>query len=211
VEPSVLQNPKSYQQALQAAMEQETKLAGQYKAKGDKVAALECLRRVKLMKEEGERVGAILKQKQQEEEAAAAMKKKQEVEDAARQQVAQATVPVPAAGATGSPAAGAQRLDNFRSVDLIVSVGVIDWELSLIKNLDNEEEAMRKTDLEIKKQMMLMGIEMGTLTMESYAATLNERILLDKQLAKSLNEKGDKKDALYVMKRAKIMENELNS
>lgn len=125
--------------------------------------------------------------------------------------VASVPAPVlkPAAKKQGSTAGKVARneLDDVRSVDLICSVAVLDWEIANCKSDDDGQ--MRKTDLEIKKQMMMMSIQMGTLELEEYASNLSKRILQDKKLAKDLVALGRKEDAMYCLQRAKVMEKEM--
>ena len=179
----------AYLDGLRAAIIDETQRAAHFKHVDDREQALQCLRRGKLMKDELAELELEQRDQQQHQQ-----------QQHAHQQLQMAA-------ATKRPDAA-----DFRSVDNICSVAVVDWELSLLTNANNDElQAMRKTELDIKKQMIIMAIEMGSLTMEQYANALTARIVVDKQLAKALNEAGRKEDALYALRRAKVMEKEMIS
>ncbi len=186
-----------YGECMAQAVQDETTLAQHFKAAGDKDAAIGCLKRIKLMRGEVEQ---------------------QRAASPSPPPVSQPLVSaVAAAAATSSPAVVAAPQapvvqvadDGSDAVDSLVSVAVIDFELSQLGSDDDAQ--IRKSDLEIRRQMIVLSIEMGTLTAETYAANLQRRIALDRQLAKSANDRGDKAKAMRHLKRAKLMENELAS
>lgn len=101
---------------------------------------------------------------------------------------------------------------SHRSVDNIVSVGVVAWELDLLsKQPQTEETEHRKMELEGKQAEIMTQIQIGAMQMEDYAAALKARIEVDKLLAKKLAQQGRKPEAMYCLQRAKKMEDELNS
>lgn len=184
-----------YVRCLQQCVAEETALAQHFKSANNKDAAIACLRRVKLMRSE---IDA------QQTTAPAPSPPP----SAPKSEPSTKLPPVKVATAPPVQVAPSASVDHD-SVDSIVSVAVIDFELGLVGS--DEDGQLRKSELEIKRQMIIMAIEMGSLTAEEYAANLNKRIAADKQLAKMFNDRGDKAKALKMLKRAKLMENELAS
>lgn len=177
--------PDQYAQIVEKAVASESHLALQLKKKGQQAEALRCMARVKVMKLE----------------LSTRNEKPQPVQPDPPVQ------PKPVAPKPSPPPAA----PNVRHLDRIVSVGVIDWELEALKGKDDEESITRRGDLELKKQMMMMQINMGTLTVEDYAAALQKSIASDMAMAKKLKDEGKKEDALYCLARAKVMQKELEN
>ncbi len=187
----------TYLRAVEQAIQDETSLAQHFKATGNKDAAIACLKRIKIMRAEVESLSAPV--------GVVSTPTPVVVSAPAPVVVSTPVVHTPSPPASSS---GGQS-DDADSADSIVSVAVIDFELSQLGS--DEDSQLRKSELEIKRQMIILSIEMGTLTAEVYAAQLQRRIAQDRQLAKAANDRGDKARALRHLKRAKLMENELAS
>lgn len=186
--------------------------------------AIECLRRVKIMSAEIDSATQAPAAQQPAKAAPAptppptpapsstATAKPPVVEKAPPPAVKTGKPAAVAAQPKPQPAAAAEDELPHRSVDNIVSIAVIGWELEeLAKQPPSDETEHRKMELEGKKMDIMTQIQIGAMQMEDYAAALKERIVSDKALAKQLGQQGNKAEALYCLQRAKKMEEELNS
>ncbi|ORZ28397.1 hypothetical protein BCR41DRAFT_383224 [Lobosporangium transversale] len=111
-------------------------------------------------------------------------------------------------------------LNEFNSVDLIVSNMVLESEVQIAqqmvhdakaagKNEAAEEYQDRLTQLEIKLKLLVLQVQMGQLTMEAYCQKVNERIVKDKKLAVELKRLGMVPEAMRALARSKIMVQEM--
>jgi hypothetical protein len=101
-----------------------------------------------------------------------------------------------------------------------VSNDVMDAEISMLESKMNstsisEEErsdiSMRHLLLTTRMNILVTKVQNGQLTMEEYINMLQERVKHDKVLAIYCNQNNMKNEAIQVMKRMRIMENEIES
>jgi predicted component of viral defense system (DUF524 family) len=100
-----------------------------------------------------------------------------------------------------------------------VSNDVFEHELSVVnqkiaqltakKKAVPEELEDRKMALEMALRLLLFGVESGQVSQEAYLARLEHKIVSEKQLAKALNAQGKKESAIEALRRARIMEKEI--
>jgi hypothetical protein len=105
------------------------------------------------------------------------------------------------------------------SVDWLVSNGVLEWEQQRVnqqilgfKKAKKEvpfDIDLRATQIQMKMDLLVIQIQQGRLTMESYGDLLKGKIPEERQLALYLKQSGDMEGAKLALQRAKLMEQEL--
>jgi hypothetical protein len=219
-----------YIEHVRKAMEEERALALHFKTAGNKEVAMECLRRFKLMKSEIENAAEQEEEQGEPEQQQQQQKHQQQQQDREQDNTKgkgaaqKASPPVqeknptrvsppPPSSSSGAPAAAAVAaapLGPHHSIDLIFSVAVLDWEMGLCdKGQGGDDPAGRKMELQLKKQTMMMAIEHGQMELHEYAGALKQSIANDRALAKKFMAAGNKKEAGYLLMRAKCMEREM--
>jgi len=124
-----------------------------------------------------------------------------------------------ASAAVGTPED--DELDDYDNADKIVSYEVLEAEIALVDQQAEEsakqgkaasnDMAERKQALELRKQLLMLDIQMGRLTPELYMKNLQESILWNKKMAVRLKQKGGPylTAARTALRRAKVMEKEI--
>lgn len=109
--------------------------------------------------------------------------------------------------------------DDPNSVENLVSNDVMEEELKNIqtqidqfnqKKITVPEDLLdRQQSIQLKHQLLQVQVQTGQLSQEDYLNQLRTAIEKDKKLALQYKQKGDKSTALMLLRRAKIMENEI--
>ncbi|KAG0233085.1 hypothetical protein BGX31_004943, partial [Mortierella sp. GBA43] len=111
-------------------------------------------------------------------------------------------------------------LNEFNSVDMLVSNMVLESEIQLAQQMiqsanaaGNSEAAEelqdRLTQLEIKLKLLVLQVQTGQLTMDVYCQAVNARIEKDKKLAIDLKRLGMLTEAKKALARYKVMAQEM--
>ncbi|KAK3847539.1 MAG: hypothetical protein J3R72DRAFT_167165 [Linnemannia gamsii] len=146
--------------------------------------------------------------------AAAAASPKLNVAPAARNQ------PAPAADALGEESESDKALNEFNSVELLVSNMVLESEIQIAQQMVHDAKAVgnsetaeeyqdRLMQLEIKMKLLVLQVQTGQLTMDVYCRSVYDRIGRDKKLAVELKRLNMVPEAKRVLGRSKIMAQEM--
>mmetsp|Transcript_35699 Transcript_35699/g.48823 ORF Transcript_35699/g.48823 Transcript_35699/m.48823 type:complete len:326 (-) Transcript_35699:80-1057(-) len=113
-----------------------------------------------------------------------------------------------------------EEIEKLESVQNLISDSVLEWSLNdtlrMIQERKRKKEEtddleFRKSQIELKMNMLIVQIQTEQLTMEKYAAMLQEKIEEERNWAKKLALSGNRDAAKKAMHRAKLMENELTA
>ncbi len=88
---------------------------------------------------------------------------------------------------------------------------MLEAEIAANQDATDTQSIARQSGLVLKLECLVSAVQQEELTMEKYCDILNERMARDKILALWLKREGRVQEALHVMGRIKIMENELAS
>jgi len=147
---------------------------------------------------------------------------------AAETPAAAATAAAPAASTPAPTAAGAQKKSaavaadinetDYNAVDFLISDKVLEWALAVTdkeialarsKKQPIDDLQIRKQQIQMKQQLLIISIQTEKLTFEDYTASLQAKIQEEKQLAKQLAKAGREDQARLALTRAALMEKEL--
>eukprot|EP01103_Thecamoeba_quadrilineata_P019654 TRINITY_DN8056_c0_g1_i1.p1 TRINITY_DN8056_c0_g1~~TRINITY_DN8056_c0_g1_i1.p1 ORF type:complete len:824 (+),score=194.49 TRINITY_DN8056_c0_g1_i1:254-2473(+) len=124
-------------------------------------------------------------------------------------------VPIP----TPTPKNEDEDLEDYNSIDDMISNDVLEWELGNVTKQIAQAKAARQdtADLEFRKQMvdsklniLTIMVQTGKLTYEQYCCDLEEKIKVERDRARTYMQAKNKPAAAFALRRAKIMENELS-
>jgi hypothetical protein len=94
----------------------------------------------------------------------------------------------------------------------------LEWErdtlaakISSMKGQANDDLVDRKQAVELKLQILSVQAATGQLDQDKYVNDMKEKVAVEKKLATKLSKEGNKEGALLALKRAKIMEKEIEA
>jgi hypothetical protein len=96
------------------------------------------------------------------------------------------------------------------SVDNLFSNDVLEAEVTRLQKLPQDEGVtLRLQQVEAKMQILIVQVQTGRLTMEGYTEQVQKKIQEERDAAKQLVAAGCKQSAMNALRRAKIMQAEL--
>ncbi len=99
----------------------------------------------------------------------------------------------------------------MRSIQCIDSNDVLEAEIAANQGATDAQSIARQSGLVLKLECLVSAVQQEELTIEKYCEILTDRMTRDKILAVWLKREGRVQEALRIMGRIKVMENELAS